>query len=497
MEIIVLNDKFEIIAEVDTFSSLIWCERLYEIGALDLEIDASEINLDIFQMGYFIYRKDTNGICRINSRELQTKENEDDTLLIGAIDLKSITDQVTVQGELDVTTEKNVEEWIRSAMQVFTSVDSEVLPKSLYPNFQIKNFTLKTKKGFEDFAFLLEEKDKKLSEHIIYLCSLFDFGWKITYEENKLYLDIYKGLDRTIYQNENNRIMFSTLYENLQSSKFSETIDKTANVAIVKHNNASIVGDNGIVFAYDSKEEPTGLNRSDLIVDGTKIILGENPSSDDIVSYREKLRALGLTKLREYQTTQKFESVVSFEQYKYRKDYDIGDIVTVENEYGISINARITEVVETWDDTGYSIEPIFEYVEEETIDVDCLLTEAGEPMITEAEEYIMYEDTSVSITVLASEISVPILTENNSVLVPETVSELVEDETESTSETTVINGIETIKISELPKATEIGNACCFPTVQNGETKRVYFDTVKNGIYAGFEIDENGHLIINI
>lgn len=493
MEIIVLNNNFEVIAEIDTFSSLIWCERLFNVGALDLEIEASKKNREIFQIGYFIYRKDTNDICRINKIELETTEDEDDTLIIGAEDLKSIADQVTIQGELDITEEKNVEEWIRNAMQVFTFNESDVLPKSLYPGFEIENFVLKDKKGFGDITFLLSDKDKKLKEHIIYLCSIFNIGWKITFEDDKLYLDLYKGLDRTVYQSENNRIMFSTLYENLQSSKFSESIEKMANVAVVIHNNASIVGDNGIVFAYDTKEEPKGLNRFDLIVDGSKIELKENPSADDIVTYTEKLKALGLAKLKEYRMTQQFESVVETNQYKYRKDYNIGDVVTVENEYGISINARIIEVVESWNEEGYSIEPIFDYVENDEANIDCLITEFGEPIMTESNEYLMYEDITETVPVIATENNIAIASESNQLFaVARTVSET---EIETAAET--VAGVEVVKISELPEATDIGNACCFPITQGEETKKVYFETIKQGIYTSFEIDKNGHLIINI
>lgn len=41
----------------------------------------------------------------------------------------------------------------------------------------------------------------------------------------------------------------------------------------------------------------------------------------------------------------------------------LGDIVTVQNEYGITMNARITEVIETFDENGYSVSPKFEYEE--------------------------------------------------------------------------------------------------------------------------------------
>ena len=48
---------------------------------------------------------------------------------------------------------------------------------------------------------------------------------------------------------------------------------------------------------------------------------------------------------------------------KYKRDYNLGDIVGIKNEYGISITARITEVIEYDDDTGYHIEPTLEYLE--------------------------------------------------------------------------------------------------------------------------------------
>ena len=46
--------------------------------------------------------------------------------------------------------------------------------------------------------------------------------------------------------------------------------------------------------------------------------------------------------------------------YKYKEDYDIGDIVTIENEYGISAAARIMEVLEAWDSNGYTLELKFD-----------------------------------------------------------------------------------------------------------------------------------------
>lgn len=42
--------------------------------------------------------------------------------------------------------------------------------------------------------------------------------------------------------------------------------------------------------------------------------------------------------------------------YKYKEDYFLGDLVTIENEFGISAVARVSEVLESWDNTGYNLE---------------------------------------------------------------------------------------------------------------------------------------------
>lgn len=60
-----------------------------------------------------------------------------------------------------------------------------------------------------------------------------------------------------------------------------------------------------------------------------------------------------------------FEStIISNLNYEYKKDWDVGDIVAIKNKYGVAINARITEVLENQDTSGYHIEPHFEYIDE-------------------------------------------------------------------------------------------------------------------------------------
>lgn len=91
---------------------------------------------------------------------------------------------------------------------------------------------------------------------------------------------------------------------------------------------------------------------------GTDIILKD-------LLYSVFLLNRGYEKLAEYGATKNFEGTVEPNTtFEYKKDYFIGDIVNVTNEYGVTINARIVEVIEVCDENGYSVEPTFKYMEE-------------------------------------------------------------------------------------------------------------------------------------
>jgi len=91
----------------------------------------------------------------------------------------------------------------------------------------------------------------------------------------------------------------------------------------------------------------------------------ENVEIRDVI-YMPYLLERGYEKMAEFGYVTSFEGTIEPNTtFAYKIDYDLGDIVTVENEYGISASVRISEIVEVWDDSGYSVEPKFETITEE------------------------------------------------------------------------------------------------------------------------------------
>jgi hypothetical protein len=54
-----------------------------------------------------------------------------------------------------------------------------------------------------------------------------------------------------------------------------------------------------------------------------------------------------------------YGEVLSGGKFKYRRDYNLGDTVTMQNPYGITGSATVSEAVETVDAVGCKVIPTF------------------------------------------------------------------------------------------------------------------------------------------
>ena len=77
--------------------------------------------------------------------------------------------------------------------------------------------------------------------------------------------------------------------------------------------------------------------------------------------YNALLNQRGLEKLAEMTSSESFDGDVdSTHQYILDKDFFVGDIVQVVNEYGLEASPRILEIIECEDENGITVVPTFE-----------------------------------------------------------------------------------------------------------------------------------------
>ena len=107
----------------------------------------------------------------------------------------------------------------------------------------------------------------------------------------------------------------------------------------------------------------SGLERRELFTDARDISSTTQDGTLTTAEYNALLTARGNEKLAENTPAVAFEGEVETTKlFQYGRDFYMGDIVQITNEYGIEGAARIVEIVMSDDETGFTIYPTFEMI---------------------------------------------------------------------------------------------------------------------------------------
>lgn len=347
MDLYVLDESYNKIAIIDDYDSLIWAKRYYDFGDCELYVNARTEYLDTLKKGHFLMRSDDDMVCRIDTIELDTNQEEGDYLIIPGKDCRSILAQRIVWFQTNFS--GTVENYIRRLI-----TDNIVSPSVDYR--KIDNFILGNSIGLTD-TITEQVTFKPLDEKIIELCKTYQYGSSVTLDSNNRFVfNLYKGIDRSYSQTVNDYVVFSPEFDNIISSKYVTDSSNIKNAVLVAGEGE------GVERTRYSMGTSSGLDRYELFVDAKD--LSSKTEEGETIDYAQALRSRGLEALAEYGAVESFEGEVEPNySYKYGVDYNLGDIVQIINEYGISSSARITEVIETFDSNGYSVIPTFQYQE--------------------------------------------------------------------------------------------------------------------------------------
>lgn len=388
INIYVMNQALEKIGVIDNYQSLIWGTRYYEFGDCELYVSANPTNLSLFQQDNYIIREGDNMVCRIVSVELDTNEEEGDFLIVKGEDCREILNQRIVWKTINFNGQ--VGAFIRRMINENIINPTDTARK-------ISNFTVGDLSTFKDNIRLQTTYDL-IGDKIKEVCRLYNYGSRVTFDGSNFVFSLYAGVDRSFNQNTNPYVVFSQDFENLKTSKY--LVDKSQYISVV------LVGGEGegnarILTTVNSSTE-TGINRHEAFVDAKSVSKnlsyadlttaypgGSISTVNNVVYYvvsGERIAVLDKADDPQNATLEKntYVSLLSEageEQlsnskilvgleceieaqntYSYKTDYNIGDIVHIENEFGIKQAVRIVEIVESFNDEGYSIIPTFEGV---------------------------------------------------------------------------------------------------------------------------------------
>lgn len=220
-------------------------------------------------------------------------------------------------------------------------------------------------------------------------------GCKVVYNEDKETMDfsLIKGVDHSVSQSYNMVVNFKSVLDNLVSTDFITDDGSYKTCAFVigaedekKTRTISVADEYGRVSDYEY-ENPnyrttwcqqvslsgTGLSygRREVIVDASDInryqTIGTSSgySNSDVpiseVDYRAMLKTRGKSELMNHYSTYNLEAEILPDMfYKFGVDYGLGDTISIEDKFGNTINASVTEMIFSVDSNGYKAYPTIE-----------------------------------------------------------------------------------------------------------------------------------------
>jgi hypothetical protein len=350
MDVYVLNRNFEIMGLCDDYKSIIWTTRYSTIGDFELYLPATNNNIMLLKEDYYVVRdKDMNGtechnVMIIEKVQITTSVEDGNYLIVTGRCLKSLLSrrivwqQTTLYGSLEAAVRTVVTE---------NAINPTIAARKI-PGLQLGSI-----QGFTDTIDKQVTGDK-LSDFVTEVCDAYGLGWDIWLSNKNFVFSLYKGEDRSYKQTINPYVVFSNEFDNLLTTDYSYNKTNYKNVAVVAGEGEGLDRRRAIVG------DASGLDRYELYVDSRNSSSNDGEITD--AEYTKLLTEEGHDTLQadENTITEIIEGTVEpLVNYIFGEDYFLGDVVEVINEYGIETTPRITEIIESEDDTGSSTIPTF------------------------------------------------------------------------------------------------------------------------------------------
>lgn len=324
----ILDTNFNLYGEIDNYESLQLTRRFYRPGEFEMHIQIGKQHTDQLLHDRVIYinnQPHKSGIIRY--REITQDDSGIETLIVRGPTLGGVLDQRVIVTD-------NYDRIRGPAETVMKHYITNHLISSIYPDRNIPVFSVAPNllRGMETpWQSRFEPLDQVMQE----IAEWCDIGWlvRLNFQSKKWEFDVLPGRNLTAGQNVLPRVIFSHDYDNIQSQQYVDSK--------LQYKNAGYAGGKGededrLIQLVGGG---TGLNRREVFLDCSS---AENAA---------QLIEIGEQKLSEAKPNVTYNGMIlNTNSFLYEKDWDLGDIVTLQNQnWNLTMDSRITEVKEIYE----------------------------------------------------------------------------------------------------------------------------------------------------
>ncbi|CEG28071.1 siphovirus ReqiPepy6 Gp37-like family protein [Bacillus sp. B-jedd] len=350
----IINPNFELLAEIDDYESLMFTRSWHGIGQLELKINRYKKHTEHLTRGNII-RIGPKKAFIIRHREigLDEKGRITENWVIKGLALKSITGQRITLPPLHTAYDNR-------------QSNAETVMKHYVKN----NLTnaIDTSRNYSDLMIAQnlnrgpsvswQSRFKNLAEELADISMVSGLGWDINldFHAKKWILDCSAGRNLTAGQDFLPPVIFSPQFDAIKELQYSDSDLDYKNIAYVAGQGEGV--DRRVIILGNAK----GLARHEVFIDARdveEVDENENPIPESQIV--QALTDRGYQKMQEFLQEEYLEGqILTHSPFKYEVDYDLGDIVTVQNKsWGVTLDARITEIQEIYERSGFKLEAVF------------------------------------------------------------------------------------------------------------------------------------------
>lgn len=369
MEIRVFDKTVEPLGLIDEMASLIWHTKYFDVGTFNLLAPVTDNNKRLLTTGNIIVKHDgkrevtdvAGGIWRRAAQITYVYITKDENGL----------EQIEAQGYM-------LSQWLNKrciSPQIITTATNQGLINTMVQKNCGSDASVKRR--FPRFTVLAQENIAgsaveyanevyaKLGLEVKARAQAGKLGYDILLNERSRQYGfyLYKGKDLTAKNSGGNTpCIFSRDFDNVNEQEYTTSIENCGNFVYIQ----GAADDNGSqpVTTVDG-EGASGLELVEVFCDATDIARRYQSGETEVIiplnTYLQMLKTRAAAELENYGEIINFASTINTNSsLKFKEDFDLGDRVTCkETKWGIQIDARITEVTETYQKGAETIEATF------------------------------------------------------------------------------------------------------------------------------------------
>lgn len=357
MKAIILNTNLEQVGMVDVYTSFIWTDRYRETGDFEIYAPINSVPMEYLKQDYYLWNRDSEHTMIIESATVESDPESGAYVTIKGRSLESLLGRRIVWTKTTITKGTTIQNGVKRL------ITDNIINPTLSAR-AISNFIFEESTNEKITSLVYDEEIDYFGEDLYTvvknLCDEHEIGFKITLsDDDKFVFKLYVGEDRSYEQDKNPYVIFSPKHGNLLNSNYVESVESWSNVTLVAGDEEG----NGVSATRVSRV--VNLNEDSIIgISRREAYTSASGIKSTSENYMAHLKQKGIDTLMTNCRIKAFdgEQDVNHTMYKYGKDYFIGDIVQVENEYGQEGRAYVSEFIISCDESGTNMYPTFKTI---------------------------------------------------------------------------------------------------------------------------------------